>query len=177
MPQATPMTIQSAGPADAEAIARIRVLSWQAGYPGLVPQAVLDAMSIEENVKQTLRRMMDPEKKVADDWLAWQGDDALGWLGAGRCRDEDLANQEVGEVVALYALPEAWGLGVGHALMNFASGEFRRLGYRKAVVWVMEGNARAERFYERQGYVLDGARRPLGMAGIPGSLRRLSKPL
>ena len=80
-------------------------------------------------------------------------------------------------MVALYALPEAWGLGVGHALMNFASGEFGRLGYRKAVVWVMEGNARAERFYERQGYVLDGARRPLGMAGIPGSLRRLSKPL
>jgi GNAT superfamily N-acetyltransferase len=173
----TPLTIQRAGPAEAEAIARIRVLSWQAGYPGLVPQAVLDAMTIEDNVERTRRRMTDSKLKVADDWLAWQGDDSLGWLGAGRCRDDDLVDQAVGEVVALYVLPEAWGLGVGHTLMNFATAEFRALGYQKSVVWVMEGNTRAERFYERQGYLLDGARRPLQMKGIHGYLRRLSRAI
>ncbi len=173
----TPLTIQRAGPADAATVARIRVLSWQAGYPGLVPQAVLDTMSIEENAERTRRRLVDPTLRVADDWLAWRGDDSLGWLVAGRCRDDDLAEQAVGEVVALYVLPEAWGQGVGHALMNFAAGEFRVLGYRKSVAWVMEGNIRAERFYERQGYLLDGARRPLQMKGIPGHLRRLARPI
>ena len=173
----TPLTIQRAGPAEAEAVARIRVLSWKAGYPGLVPQDVLDAMTIEDNVERTRRWMTDSTLKLAGDWLAWRGDDSLGWLRAGSCRDDDLVDQSVGEVVALYVLPEAWGQGVGHALMNFAAAEFGALGYQKSVVWVMEGNARAERFYERQGYLLDGARRLLQMKGIPGSLRRLARPI
>ena len=173
----TPLTIQRAGPDEAAAVARIRVLSWQAAYPGLVPQTVLDAMTIEDNVERTRRRMTNSTLKVADDWLAWRGGDSLGWLGAGCCRDDDLVDQAVGEVVALYVVPEAWGQGVGHALVNFAVAEFRSLDYQKSVVWVMEGNTRAERFYERQGYLLDGARRPLQMKGIPGHLRRLARPI
>ena len=173
----SPLTIRRAGPEQAEAIGRIRVLSWQSGYPGLIPQTVLDAMTIEGNVERTKERMTEPTLEGAGDWLAWQGDDSVGWLGTRRCQDDDLVNQGVGEVVALYVLPESWGLGVGHALMNFAAAEFRALGYLKSVVWVLEGNTRAERFYERQGYLTDGARRPLQMKGIPGCLRRLSRSI
>ncbi|HCP46561.1 MAG TPA: N-acetyltransferase [Deltaproteobacteria bacterium] len=171
------ITIRSAGLDDAEAIAKIRVLSWQAGYPGLVPQAVLDAMSVANNTERTRKRMLDPALRRADDWLAWRGDDALGWLGAGRCRDDDLQDEGVGEVVALYALPSAWGQGVGHALILFADDVFRSQGYGKSAVWVMQGNTRAEQFYQRQGFQFDGARRPLGMKDVPGHLRRLTKAL
>ena len=90
------LAIRRAGLDEAEAIARVRVLSWQAGYPGLVPQAVLDAMTVEDNARRTEKRMSDPDLRLADDWLAWRDDEAVGWLGSGRCRDEDLADQLVG---------------------------------------------------------------------------------
>ena len=158
-------------------MARIRVHSWQVGYPGLVPQDVLDSMSVEHDTERTRLRMTDPTLKAGEDWLAWRGNESLGWLGTGTCRDSDLAEQRVGEVLALYVLPVAWGEGVGHALMEFAASRFLDLGYGMSVAWVMEGNGRAERFYARQGYDFDGARRPLQMRGIPGYLRRMARQI
>ncbi|MBE3009160.1 hypothetical protein IL992_08125 [Microbispora sp. NEAU-D428] len=39
------MVIRRAEPADAEAIAAVHVRSWQAAYPGLMPQAYLDGLT------------------------------------------------------------------------------------------------------------------------------------
>jgi hypothetical protein len=39
--------VRPARPGDAEAIATVHVRSWQAAYPGIVPQPVLDRLSIE----------------------------------------------------------------------------------------------------------------------------------
>lgn len=177
MPLPHSLIIRPAGLAEAAELARIRVHSWQAGYPGLVPQDVLDSMSVEYDTERTRLRMTDPTLRVGEDWLAWRGDESLGWLGTGTCGDSDLVAHDVGEVLALYVLPVAWGKGVGHALMEFAASRFLDLGFGMSVAWVMEGNARAERFYARQGYEFDGARRPLQLRGIPGHLRRMARQL
>lgn len=170
-------TISLAGAEEASAIAKIRVLAWQRAYRGLVPQGVLDAMNIETDTQRTRQRMLEPRRKVAEDWLLRRGGAAIGWLSTGTCRDKDLSSGSIGEVFALYVLPEAWGQGIGHALMNFAANRFSKLRYKTAVVWVMEGNEVAERFYERQGYALDGTSRPLNIKDIPGKLRRFSLAL
>jgi RimJ/RimL family protein N-acetyltransferase len=49
-------------------------------------------------------------------------------------------------------------------------------GYRRAVLWVLAGNARARRFYERAGFAADGAENVL--TGLGGVLEvRYARPL
>ena len=70
--------------------------------------------------------------------------------------DED-AGPECGEVSAIYALADAWGRGVGRALMDAALAGLASGGFTEVMLWVLEGNERAIRFYERAGFQPDGA--------------------
>ncbi len=74
-------------------------------------------------------------------------------------RDPD-EPEDVGEIPALYTAPARWGDGLGQALMEAALGELRAAGCRSAMLWMLGGNARAARFYEREGWRDDGGRRP-----------------
>jgi GNAT superfamily N-acetyltransferase len=81
--------------------------------------------------------------------------DAIGFASIGQARDEDGS----GEVYAIYVLPEAWGAGAGHVLMQESFRRLRDDGYREAVLWVLDDNPRARAFYEREGWSLtDDAR-------------------
>jgi GNAT superfamily N-acetyltransferase len=55
------------------------------------------------------------------------------------------------ELAALYVLPAYWGHGIGARLLEAAGGV--------SVLWVLEGNTNARRFYEQHGWQPDGARR------------------
>ena len=56
--------------------------------------------------------------------------------------------------MALYVRASVYGTGIGHALCAAA------LGSDPAYLWVLDGNERALRFYERQGFGLDGTTKP-----------------
>ena len=73
----------------------------------------------------------------------------IGFVNAGLGR-EPLPHFEI-QLYALYVRAAWWGTGVGHALFASAVGD------RSAYLWVLEGNDRAIRFYERQGFRFDGA--------------------
>ena len=70
-------------------------------------------------------------------------------------RDAD-ATGDVAEIASMYVAPADQGQGVGSALMR-AAFELAA-GYRDVTLWVWERNAPARRFYERCGFVADGAR-------------------
>ena len=72
----------------------------------------------------------------------------------------------VAELYAIHADPAYVGTGVGRALMADALPALARVGDR-AVLWVLEANARARRFYERGGWAPDGATRTEPMGGEP----------
>jgi GNAT superfamily N-acetyltransferase len=63
----------------------------------------------------------------------------------------------VGELWAINLEPEAWGRGIGRPLLSGAVDAIRARGCTEAVLWVLEANARARRFYEREGWTADGA--------------------
>ncbi len=67
----------------------------------------------------------------------------------------------VRELYAIHVDPARVGTGVGRMLMADA---LPYLGPR-AVLWVLEGNARARRFYEKAGWVADGETRQAPMGG------------
>ena len=64
-----------------------------------------------------------------------------------------------GELCALYVDPDHWGRGIGVALVSAARARLFDLGYRTAILWVLVGNVRAERFYRRDQWTPDGGRR------------------
>ncbi len=84
----------------------------------------------------------------------------VGFVSAGDSRDEP----GKGELFAIYVLPGAWGSGAGPALMETALVALR--GYPSATLWVLEDNPRARRFYEREGWILDGTRRDVEILGV-----------
>jgi RimJ/RimL family protein N-acetyltransferase len=61
--------------------------------------------------------------------------------------------------------PEAWGRGLGRTLLEAATTKLRDSGYREAVLWVLDGNARARRFYEAAGWSADGTAKREDMGG------------
>jgi GNAT superfamily N-acetyltransferase len=60
-------------------------------------------------------------------------------------------------VYAIYVDPEHWSTGAGRALMTAALDYLTASGPRPVRLWALDGNERARRFYERCGFVADGA--------------------
>ncbi|MBO0708678.1 MAG: GNAT family N-acetyltransferase, partial [Candidatus Dormibacteraeota bacterium] len=87
------------------------------------------------------------------------GREPIGFAGWNVSRDQDAPPGQTGELGAIYLLKEHWGTGVGRSLMRAAMTSLRQSGYREATLWVLEGNARARRFYESGGWRPDGARK------------------
>ncbi len=79
----------------------------------------------------------------------------VGWATVGPSHEE----ASWGELYGIYVDPEAWGTGAGPALIRAAAEELRAHGHAAAVLWVLADNPRARRFYEREGWSTDGARR------------------
>jgi ribosomal protein S18 acetylase RimI-like enzyme len=158
------MDIRRAVAGDAVAIATVHVRSWQGSFPGLIPQDYLDALRPEHRLAEwehTLAATRWPQRgtfvllgRVGPDRA---GEDAVvGFVSISPSRDAD-ADGATGEVQTIYLDPDAVGSGAGRMLMGAALDEFRRAGFRSATLWVLETNARARRFYERQGWKPDGA--------------------
>jgi GNAT superfamily N-acetyltransferase len=89
---------------------------------------------------------------------------------AGPLTSEGLAGQ-VGELYALYLEPAWWSAGVGRALIETVLASLWEDGYRRVVLWVLTGNGRARRFYERAGFAHDGTTNMLTGIGNIEELR------
>ncbi|MCY4122274.1 MAG: GNAT family N-acetyltransferase [Acidobacteria bacterium] len=75
------------------------------------------------------------------------GPEAAGASNAAAC----------GEIASFYVLPSEWRRGTGRRLGGHALAEARARGFAEVMLWVLETNARARRFYESLGFRPDGA--------------------
>lgn len=159
---ATVIEVRAAVPEDALGAARVHVRSWQSAYRGLIDQDYLDSLEPEVwAARYTFgRRGLQPSTLVAVD-----GATICGLVTTGLCRDKDLAN--FGELLAIYVDPEHMSTGVGRLLIAAARERLRRVGVTSAALWVLDGNVRARRFYERDGWRFDGARRTQTYGSAP----------
>jgi GNAT superfamily N-acetyltransferase len=87
-----------------------------------------------------------------------------GFVTTAPSRDLDLPDH--GELWALYVDPELWGRGIGVALVSAARASLVELGVRKAFLWALAGNVRADRFYQMDGWAPDGVSRSESMFGV-----------
>jgi GNAT superfamily N-acetyltransferase len=147
---------------DAPGMARVAVATWRAAYAQLMPEALLEAMSYERRAAR-FRAVLEPPLGRRGTWVAEEhgegADEAriVGYSSFGPCRDEDAA-ASTGELYALYVLQELWGTGLGRLLLARALADLAQRELAPVALWVLSGNARARRFYEREGFVLEPGR-------------------
>jgi GNAT superfamily N-acetyltransferase len=147
--------VRAATVADARAILDVRARSWQVAYAHAFPAEELER-----------------QRTTAGQWVGWWEEligaptprthvvvgertgAVVGFAHSGVARGE--ADVGVGELYAIYVQPDAWGGGVGQALMAETLARLRSEGFREAILWVLEDNPRTRRFYELAGWHADG---------------------
>ena len=137
------MELRAARPGDELGVARVHVRAWQAGYRGLLPDAYLDALRADDRAARYTFGTPGPETIVAVDH------DTI--VGFATTIDDELA--------AFHVDPDRWRHGIGRALIARARDAIAARGHAHALLWVMDGNARAIAFYEHDAWILDGTRR------------------
>ena len=89
--------------------------------------------------------------------VAVDGDELLGFTYLGPSEEAG-----VRQLDAIHVDPARIGAGVGKLLMTDALPHLKP----RAVLWVLAGNERAQRFYEKGGWHADGVTRMAAMSGI-----------
>lgn len=146
---------------DAPALADVHVRAWRAAYRGVMPDEAVDRLTVEERLglwNTWLAQDAPALVGVADDGsvagFAVTGAEHDGAFGRPPLGPSERGR---GELWVINVAPEHWGRGVGPVLLDAATEQLRRQGYDRAVLWVVEGNGRARRFYEKAGWQADGA--------------------
>ncbi len=143
---------------DSHAIAEIHISSWRAAYSGIVPEHVLDGLSVEQLAARHRHGIIEKPQSIA---VAELRGDLVGFSAFGDCRDDDKPVDHTGEICAIYVAPSQWRKGIGSQLLQWAEGELSQQGKREIILWFLEANAASRRFYEAHGYRGDGTRKTL----------------
>jgi GNAT superfamily N-acetyltransferase len=132
--------------------ALVHVCTWQAAYRNAFPAEVLDALSVDTH-EQRWHEVLDEGAEPV--WIAEdERDVVVGFASAGPSQTEE----DVAELYAIYVRPDAWGGGAARKLMRAVIDWFIAEEYTTAMLWVLDDNPRARRFYEREGWRHDGTR-------------------
>jgi GNAT superfamily N-acetyltransferase len=156
---------------DAAAIAEVHVRTWQDAYEHVFGAERLTGVTVKQRLPMWRQILQSAEQTavVAED----EDDRLIGWCTVGPSRDEDAD----GELWGIYVLSDAWGSGAGKALMDAGVEALRESGCHEAILWVLEDNPRARRFYEREGWALDGGRKDDEFLGVKVTEVRYRKVL
>lgn len=138
--------IRQARPEDAADVAQVYIDSWHDTYPGVLPSALLRAMTPRGQTARWEAAIRSQSREFV--LVADSSQGIVGMASAGPARDRDLGFE--GEVYTLYVDPAYFGLGVGRALLKSAFASLRKSGMANCVIWAHAKN-HARFFYEAMG--------------------------
>jgi ribosomal protein S18 acetylase RimI-like enzyme len=170
--------LRDATPADAHAIATVTVRSWRAAYRGLLPDDVLAGLSVDDREERWSAALTAPPEHLRV-VVAVVAGTVVGFAATGRpLVPDDRADPTLGDLYALYLVPEVWRRGIGARLHSAALDRLRSCGFTHAGLWVLDTNDRALRFYDRVGWTDTGRTQvDRGPGGAELHERRLRRDL
>ena len=138
------MTIRPAVVEDAAAIAQVHVECWWTTYKGILPETLLEQLSVPDRARfwtETLARFVmlvacNEEGRIVG--FVYGAPERTGQLGSDS------------ELQALYLIDAVQRRGLGTALVRRFAQELRSLGFHAMAVWALGRNP-ARRFYEALG--------------------------
>jgi GNAT superfamily N-acetyltransferase len=148
-------TIRKAEPGDVRPIAKVHVESWLAAYSTILGPEKMSQLSVDEREHAWAERLnVDSADPLRAFVIELEGT-VVGFSLTLPGRDDDLDPTTTAELVGLYFVRSAWRQGLGTKLQARALDELRVQGFQHAVLWVLEDNDRARRFYEASGWHMD----------------------
>jgi len=157
---------------DADAIGRIQVESWRAAYAGLLPEETIAAFDVEARRQMWREGLSRTPRPGSATFVAIVDEDIVGFATVGASHSED----ETGELYAIYVQPTTWGHGAGRALIEASERSLRHSGFTGALLWVLDGNERAERFYRAAGWERDREKEDVFQGATVTELRYRKQP-
>lgn len=157
----TDFLVRRAGVEGALQIADVHVAAWRETYGPLLPAGALDSLDAGERA-QKWAGIIAGGKEVL---VAEDAGGIVAWASGGPGRDDDAPVDR--ELEGIYSPARVHGSGVGQLLLDAVIAD------SPAYLWVLDGNARAEAFYRRNGFRRDGAEREHAVAGIPRTTVRM----
>ncbi|WP_397538838.1 GNAT family N-acetyltransferase [Rummeliibacillus pycnus] len=140
------MEIRRANIEDANGIAIVHVDSWKTTYKGIIPDNFLKGLSYEDRTelwKQNIIR--------EDNYVIIAENEQGKIIGFADAWKRETNNEEnTCDLTSIYLLEEYQGTGIGKALMRELFIHFKKMGYSKIFVDVLEDN-KTKYFYEYYG--------------------------
>jgi ribosomal protein S18 acetylase RimI-like enzyme len=167
------MDLRPATMTDVPDIARVHLDSWRATYRGIVSEAFMQTRTYERTEERWREFLATTSGKT---YLVELSNKTVGILTLGDARDTDVDATRTGEIWSIYLSPKHWRKGIGRQVMAEAESILGAAGYGVVVVWVLEANERARRFYEAMGFAPDGASHDIDL-GEPVKAIRYTKAL
>ena len=132
---------------DAEGISRAHTESWRSSYRGILPDTLLDRIDVGQRV--TSRRQILRDRSVYQ-LVAYDltHGDIVGFCDAGPSRRHV---PFAGELYAIYLVHHAKRYGLGTEMFERVTEWLAGNGMSSLIIWVLENNPHARRFYERLG--------------------------
>jgi GNAT superfamily N-acetyltransferase len=143
----TRFAVREATVADAEGIARAHTASWQASYRGILPDQVLDLIDVGQRVSTRRQILRDSSIYKLVAYETTRGD-IVGLCDAGSSRQP---GPYTGELYAIYLEHHAKRFGLGQEMFDRTASWLRARGMGSLIIWVLENNLHARRFYEAMG--------------------------
>lgn len=147
---APPITLRHPEPTDVEPLADVHLRCWQETYAGQLPHAFFGDTAWESR-RRTWQAIVNNHGQDMFPWVAEADDHVIGFSMAAHPQEEDDVRDF--QLFMLYVLKEFHGTGAGQELMDAS------LGDEPSQLWMAKDNPRARRFYEKNGFVADGAER------------------
>ena len=155
----SPYAVRPPRAQDADELGRVHVQVWREAYAEQMPADYLERLDpVKSAERWRLRFEMDEPDGIV---VVATGPDGeiVGFASAGPTRDEDAPTEW--ELYAINVLAAHHGTGVADQLMTAI------LAQRPATLWVVTDNARAQAFYRRHGFSLEGATKVHESTGTP----------
>jgi GNAT superfamily N-acetyltransferase len=156
---------------DLPQIGAVHAASRHAAYVGLVAPEALARVTPQTQAEAWRRRLPDQPDPWSMLVVVHPNDRRVAGfvLGSG--------TGPVATLNAIHVLPELHGNGAGQLLHDHIVGKFRAWNCSTAQLWVVEGNARAQAFYRRNGWTLDGRRDTNDIGGVQVPIVRYQRSL
>ena len=151
-------TVRHPIPDDSARIAEVHIAAWRVAYEGIMPEDYLAGLNVSRLSDNWANTIENPAEGVTQ--LVGEIDDVIQAIATvGPFRDRSEIDDPSGELWMINAHPDAFGRGIGTVLHQHAIDQLRSDGHHRAALWVVDENPRARRFYEREGWQLDEARK------------------
>jgi ribosomal protein S18 acetylase RimI-like enzyme len=142
-------SIRPAKKEDVPAIARVHVATWQTTYRGVMPDTLLDNLSIKDREDQWMTAVTHPRLPNFVYVAQTANNEVVGLASGGPPQTRMIGY--AGELYALYVLEAHQRKGIGRALFHATVAHLLGDEINTMVLWVLQDNKGSRAFYKALG--------------------------